>query len=91
MSNHELAQMILSVIIQIPKGKVASYGQVAKFAGLPKHARLVGRVLGQLPEDHNIPWYRVVNSQGRISLKKTGRKRYVYSDDKAVGRRCGCY
>lgn len=74
MSNHELAQMILSVIIQIPKGKVASYGQVAKFAGLPKHARLVGRVLGQLPEDHNIPWYRVVNSQGRISFKKLDEK-----------------
>jgi methylated-DNA-protein-cysteine methyltransferase-like protein len=70
MQNHELAQMILNVIVQIPKGKVASYGQVAKFAGLPKHARVVGRVLGQLPEDHDIPWYRVVNSQGRISLNK---------------------
>ncbi|MBJ8442456.1 MGMT family protein [Acinetobacter bereziniae] len=70
MQNHELAQMILNVIVHIPKGKVASYGQVAKFAGLPKHARLVGRVLGQLPEDHDIPWYRVVNSQGRISLNK---------------------
>jgi len=74
MSNHELAQMILNVIIQIPQGKVASYGQVAKYAGLPKHARLVGRVLGQLPEDHDIPWYRVVNSQGRISLKKLDEK-----------------
>lgn len=70
MQNDELAQMILNVIVQIPKGKVASYGQVAKFAGLPKHARLVGRVLGQLPEDHDIPWYRVINSQGRISLNK---------------------
>jgi len=74
MSNHELAQMILNVIIQIPQGNVASYGQVAKYAGLPKHARLVGRVLGQLPEDHDIPWYRVVNSQGRISLKKLDEK-----------------
>ena len=74
MSNHELAQMILNVIIQIPQGKVASYGQVAKYAGLPKHARLVGRVLGQLSEDHDIPWYRVVNSQGRISLKKLDEK-----------------
>jgi len=35
---------------------------------------LVGRVLGQLPEDHDIPWYRVVNSQGRISLKKLDEK-----------------
>ncbi|WP_315074250.1 MGMT family protein [Acinetobacter guillouiae] len=74
MTNHELAQMMLNVIIQIPQGKVACYGQVAKYAGLPKHARLVGRVLGQLPEDHDIPWYRVVNSQGRISLKKLDEK-----------------
>ncbi len=74
MSNQELAQMILNVIIQIPKGKVASYGQIAKYAGLPKHARLVGRVLGQLPHDHEIPWYRVINSQGRISLNKLDEK-----------------
>ena len=74
MSNQELAQMILNVIVQIPKGKVASYGQVATFAGLPKHARLVGKVLGQLPSDHDIPWYRVINSQGRISLNKLDEK-----------------
>ncbi|AXQ23087.1 MGMT family protein [Acinetobacter wuhouensis] len=70
MSNPELAQMILNVIVQIPKSKVASYGQIASLAGLPKHARLVGKVLGQLPSDHDIPWYRVINSQGRISLNK---------------------
>ena len=74
MSNPELTQMILNVIIQIPKGKVASYGQIAKYAGLPKHARLVGKVLGELPNDHDIPWYRVINSQGRISLKKLDEK-----------------
>lgn len=68
--NNELAQLILNVIVQIPHGKVASYGQVAKLAGLPKHARLVGRVLGDLPQGHAIPWYRVINSQGRISLNK---------------------
>jgi len=70
MQNNELAQLILNVIVQIPQGKVASYGQIAQLAGLPKHARLVGRVLGQLEEGHAIPWYRVVNSQGRISLNK---------------------
>ena len=50
MQNNELAQLILNVIVQIPQGKVASYGQVAQLAGLPKHARLVGRVLGQLED-----------------------------------------
>lgn len=74
MSNPELAQMILNVIVQIPKSKVASYGQIANLAGLPKHARLVGKVLGQLPSDHDIPWYRVINSQGRISLNKLDEK-----------------
>lgn len=69
--NKELAELILNVIIQIPKGKVASYGQVAKLAGLPKHARLVGRVLAQLDSENHIPWYRVINSQGKISLNKT--------------------
>ena len=66
MSN-ELAQMILAVVSQIPKGKVASYGQIAKLAGLPKHARLVGRVLGQIEDRTTIPWHRVINSQGKMS------------------------
>ena len=66
MSN-ELAQMILAVVSQIPKGKVASYGQIAKLAGLPKHARLVGRVLGQIEDRAAIPWHRVINSQGKMS------------------------
>lgn len=69
--NKELAELILNVIIQIPKGKVASYGQVAKLAGLPKHARLVGRVLAQFDSENHIPWYRVINSQGKISLNNT--------------------
>lgn len=74
MENEELAKMILNVIVQIPQGKVASYGQIAKYAGLPKHARLVGRVLGNLTENHQIPWFRVINSQGKISLNKLDEK-----------------
>ena len=73
-SSKELAQLILQVVALIPYGKVATYGQIAKMAGLPKHARLVGKVLGQLPSDHDIPWYRVINSQGRISLNKLDEK-----------------
>ena len=68
-SSKELAQLILQVVALIPYGKVATYGQVAKMAGLPKHARLVGRVLQQV-EDKHLPWYRVINSQGKISLSK---------------------
>ena len=66
-STAELTQMIIAVVVQIPYGKVASYGQIAKLAGLPRHARLVGRVLGQLEAGHDVPWYRVINAQGKIS------------------------
>ena len=68
-SSKELAQLILQVVALIPYGKVATYGQVAKMAGLPKHARLVGRVLHQV-EEAQLPWHRVINSQGKISLRK---------------------
>ena len=47
--------MILAVVNQIPYAKVATYGQIARLAGLPKHARLVGRVLSHLEPDSDIP------------------------------------
>ena len=65
-SSKELAEQILAVVALIPYGKVASYGQVARLAGLPKHARLVGKVLGNIDDRSTLPWYRVVNSQGKI-------------------------
>ncbi len=52
---NELHRQILEVIALIPYGKVASYGQIAKLAGLPKHARLVGYVLRHLDKDSEIP------------------------------------
>ena len=58
---------ILAVVDSIPRGRVASYGQVAREAGLPRHARLVGRVLSALPSGSALAWHRVVNSTGRIS------------------------
>ncbi|WP_114765362.1 DNA base-flipping protein [Vibrio rhodolitus] len=60
---------IFAVIHQIPYGKVTSYGEVAKLAGYPGYARHVGKALGNLPEGSKLPWHRVVNSQGKISLK----------------------
>jgi methylated-DNA-protein-cysteine methyltransferase-like protein len=48
---------------------VATYGQVARLAGLPGHARLVGYALSALEERSRIPWHRVVNARGRISLR----------------------
>ena len=48
-------------------GKVATYGQIAQLAGLPKHARLVGTVLKNLDEGSHLPWHRIINSQGKVS------------------------
>ena len=62
--------MILTVVSQIPYAKVATYGQIARLAGLPQHARLVGRVLSHLEENTDISWYRVINAQAKISLNK---------------------
>ncbi len=71
---NELHRQILEVIVLIPYGKVASYGQIARLAGLPKHARLVGYVLKHLDKESQIPWYRVINSQGKISVTRMDEK-----------------
>jgi methylated-DNA-protein-cysteine methyltransferase-like protein len=53
--------------MSIPVGRVATYGQVAEEAGLPRRARLVGAALRHLTEDSGVPWHRVVNAKGQIS------------------------
>lgn len=68
MSQNPAYEMIWQVVAAIPVGKVATYGQVAEQAGVPGAARLVGRCLSQLPEDSRLPWFRVINASGRISL-----------------------
>lgn len=63
---------IWQTVQAIPLGKVACYGQVADLAGLPRCARLVGKALGAVPKNgwrgQGVPWYRVINSQGKISF-----------------------
>jgi methylated-DNA-protein-cysteine methyltransferase-like protein len=59
----------LAVVARIPRGRVATYGQVALLAGFPRQARQVGWALASLPEGSPLPWQRVVNAQGRISLR----------------------
>lgn len=61
-------ESIWRIVHSIPPGKVISYGDVAKRAGLPNGARLVGRALSNLPSGSALPWHRVINSRGTISL-----------------------
>ena len=60
-------ERIYSVVKQIPKGKVATYGQVAQLAGNKRWARVVGYALHANPNPDEIPCYRVVNKEGRVS------------------------
>lgn len=57
-----------AVVRRIPKGRVATYGQVARLAGLGPNARLAGYALHAMPKHALIPWHRVINARGRISL-----------------------
>ena len=63
----ELYSQILEVVALVPLGKVATYGQIAQLAGLPKHARLVGYALKNLDQTSEIPWHRIINAQGKVS------------------------
>jgi methylated-DNA-protein-cysteine methyltransferase-like protein len=58
---------IYAVVRRIPRGRVATYGQVARLAGLPGQARQAGYALNALPDDLGVPWHRVINAQGRVS------------------------
>lgn len=65
-SNHRAA--VYLALASVPAGRVVTYGQLAQMAGLPRAARLVGTLLRDLPEGSELPWHRVVNAQGKISL-----------------------
>ena len=60
-------ERIYSVVRRIPRGRVATYGQVAALAGLGGHARQVGYALSALPEGARVPWHRVINARGEVS------------------------
>lgn len=61
-------QRVWAVVARIPYGRVATYGQVARLAGLGQRARLVGYALHRTPKELRLPWHRVVNAKGEISF-----------------------
>jgi len=62
-------ERIYRAVMQIPRGRVATYGQIARVAGMPRHHRQVGHALRHLIEDGLVPWHRVVGADGRISVR----------------------
>ena len=71
------AQRVYLVVAAIPYGRVATYGTIARLAGSPRAARRVGGILCQLPEGTNLPWHRVVNRFGTLSLNGDGYQRQL--------------
>ncbi|MEE2776538.1 MAG: MGMT family protein [Acidobacteriota bacterium] len=63
-------QLFYDVVRRIPEGRVATYGQVASLAGLPRHARQVGYALHALDAE-DVPWHRVINASGEVSPRAT--------------------
>ena len=65
---NEAHARVFAAIAAIPPGRVASYGAIAQRAGLPGRARLVGKLLGEVPDGMILPWFRVLRSSGQIAF-----------------------
>ncbi len=70
-------QKVIKLTKQIPLGKVTTYGTLATLAGVPRGARLVGGILHQSGEGQDLPWYRVINRHGFISIKCFDHPKYL--------------
>jgi methylated-DNA-protein-cysteine methyltransferase-like protein len=66
-------ERIYAAVARIPRGRVATYGEVAAAAGLPGRARQVGYALHALPAGRPVPWHRVVNARGEVSPRAEPR------------------
>lgn len=80
-------ERIWQVVALIPRGRVSTYGDVARMAGLPGAARQVGAALRTLPRGTRIPWHRVLNASGRLSLpadSASGRRQRARLESEGV-------
>lgn len=65
---NEFTKAVIDIISNIPEGKVMTYGGIAKMADNPRGARQVSRILHSMSKKYNLPWHRVINSKGLISI-----------------------
>ncbi len=82
-------EKIYAVVKRIPEGRVATYGQVAALAGLPRRARLAGTALRETPDGLEIPWQRVINAGGKVSRRaglgvEEGYQRHLLEEEGVV-------
>ena len=66
------SERLLTVLAQVPRGRVVAFGDLARMAGYPGRARWVGQVLSKLPSTTTLPWHRVVNAQGNLTCPQAG-------------------
>lgn len=88
----DITQRVWDTVARIPAGQVATYGQIARESGLGRRARMVGRALRSLPTGSGIPWHRVVNARGQISLPEasdSGREQRRRLESEGVVFRAG--
>ncbi len=74
-------EKIINVLREIPEGRVASYGQIARLAGNPRSARQVARVLHSMSAKYQLPWHRVVNAKGEIVIKDGDRQKELLVEE----------
>src|SRR5699024_11728576 len=65
----EFTKEVLTIIKNIPEGRVMTYGQVARIAGSPRGARQVARILHSMSRKYHLPWHRVINAEGKLKIK----------------------
>jgi methylated-DNA-protein-cysteine methyltransferase-like protein len=71
---------VVEIIKSIPKGRVCTYGRIASLAGQPNGARQVARIIHSMSRKHGLPWHRIINAKGRISLPKP----HPYDEQRAL-------
>ncbi len=74
----DFTEQVIDIIKNIPYGKVMTYGQIAAYANNPRGARQVSRILHSMTEKYHLPWHRVINSKGGISL--TGEPGFIQGE-----------
>lgn len=80
----EFAQKVIAIVKKVPRGKVASYSQIAALAGKPHAARGVSWILHSCAKSHHLPWHRILNARGEIAFRK-GSKEFLEQKQLLLG------